>query len=233
MLTQFQPVVPPAPKVHDKDLPGWRALFKFNRNTLSSQPQRAFEEPVIRRCIFGLESLLINDPDGIRHVLATAMDKYKRLVAADRILGPLGGTGLFLAAGAQWRQQRRMLAPQVFTRVDAFCGGKLVHSRSSLIFPQTLAQQRNLFGARGPRRGGQQRDEREQKMRLQAIRVRREPDRCHDGDSLGATFAADRLFIWRGVLRRAGFAASRRSCQHPLTTSSNARTIGSCSRERR
>ena len=50
----------------------------------------------------------------MRHVLATAMDKYKRLVAADRILGPLGGTGLFLAAGAQWRRQRRMLAP-IFT----------------------------------------------------------------------------------------------------------------------
>src|SRR5215470_5450398 len=114
MLTPFQPVVPPAPKVHDRDLPGWWALFKFNRNTLSTQPQRAFEEPVIRRCILGLESLLINDPDGVRHVLATAMDKYKRLVGAERILGPLGGTGLFLAAGAQWRQQRRMLAP-IFT----------------------------------------------------------------------------------------------------------------------
>src|SRR3954451_8863804 len=96
MLTQVQPVVPPAPKVHDRDLPGWRALYKFNRNTLSSQPQRAFEEPIIRRRMLGLESLLINDPDGVRHVLASAMDKYKRLVAADRILGPLGGTGLFL-----------------------------------------------------------------------------------------------------------------------------------------
>ena len=117
MLTPLQPVVPPAPKVHDKDLPGWQALYKFNRNTLSSQPQRAFDEPVIRRCIFGLESLLINDPDGVRHVLATAMDKYKRLVAAERILGPLGGTGLFLAAGSQWRQQRRMLAP-MFTPVN-------------------------------------------------------------------------------------------------------------------
>src|SRR4051812_7029053 len=114
MLTPFQPVVPPAPKVHDKDLPGWQALYKFNRNTLSSQPQRAFEEPVIRRCIFGLESLLINDPDGVRRVLTTEMDKYKRLVAAERILGPLGGTGLFLAAGAQWRRQRRLLAP-IFT----------------------------------------------------------------------------------------------------------------------
>ncbi len=111
MLTQFQPVVPPAPKVHDKDLPGWWALFKFNRNTLSTQPRRAFEDPVIRRRILGLESILVNEPDGVRHVLATAMDKYRRLVAADRILGPLGGTGLFLAAGSQWRQQRRMLAP--------------------------------------------------------------------------------------------------------------------------
>ena len=55
MLTQFQPVVPPAPKVHDKDLPGWWALFKFNRNTLSTQPRRAFEDPVIRRRILGLE----------------------------------------------------------------------------------------------------------------------------------------------------------------------------------
>src|SRR5262245_21821970 len=121
MLTPFQPVVPPAPKVHAKDLPGWWALFKFNRNTLSTQPRRAFEEPVIRRCILGIESLLINDPDGVRHVLATAMDKYKRLVGAERILGPLGGTGLFLAAGAQWRRQRRMLAP-IFTpaNVDLF-----------------------------------------------------------------------------------------------------------------
>src|SRR5262249_5137300 len=111
MLTPFRPLVPPAPKVHQKDLPGWRGLFAFNRNTLSVQPERAFEELVVRRRIFGLESLLVNVADGVRHVLATAMDKYRRLVAADRILGPLGGNGVFLAAGAQWRRQRRMLAP--------------------------------------------------------------------------------------------------------------------------
>src|SRR5215470_16336272 len=114
MLTPFRPLVPPAPKVHEKDLPGWRVLFAFNRNTLSVQPKRAFEELAIRRRIFGLESILLNDPDGIRHVLTTAMDKYRRLIAADRILGPLGGDGMFLSAGSQWRRQRRMLAP-VFT----------------------------------------------------------------------------------------------------------------------
>src|SRR5215467_6651693 len=111
MLTPFRPLVPPAPKVHEQDLPGWRVLFEFNRNTISVQPKRAFEELFIRRRIFGLESILLNDPDGIRHVLTTAMDKYRRLIAADRILGPLGGNGVFLAAGSQWRRQRRMLAP--------------------------------------------------------------------------------------------------------------------------
>jgi len=48
MLAQSQLVVPPAPKVHDKDLPDWRILFEFNRKTVSVQPNRAFEELVVR-----------------------------------------------------------------------------------------------------------------------------------------------------------------------------------------
>jgi cytochrome P450 len=114
MLAQPQLVVPPAPKVHDEDLPGWRVLFEFSRNTVSIQPTRAFEELIVRRHIFGIDSILINEPDGVRHVLTTAMEKYKRLVAADRILAPVVGKGLLLAAGSRWRRQRRMLAP-VFT----------------------------------------------------------------------------------------------------------------------
>ncbi len=80
----------------------------------SVQPNRAFEELIVRRRIFGLESILINEPEGVGHLLTTAMDKYRRLVAADRILAPVVGKGLLLAAGSQWRRQRRMLAP-VFT----------------------------------------------------------------------------------------------------------------------
>ena len=114
MLALSELVVPPAPKVRDKDLPGWRVLLEFNRNTVSIQPNRAFEELIVRRRIFGIDSILINEPEGVRYVLTTAMEKYKRLVAADRILAPIVGKGLLLAAGSQWRRQRRMLAP-VFT----------------------------------------------------------------------------------------------------------------------
>jgi len=111
MLAQPQLVIPPAPKVHDKDLPSWRVLFEFNRNAVSVQPTRAFDELIVRRRIFGIDSILINDPDGVRHVLTTAMEKYKRLVVADRVLAPVVGEGLLLAAGSRWRRQRRMLAP--------------------------------------------------------------------------------------------------------------------------
>ena len=45
MLAQPQLAVPPAPKVHDEDLPGWRVQFEFSRNTVSIQPTRAFEGP--------------------------------------------------------------------------------------------------------------------------------------------------------------------------------------------
>jgi cytochrome P450 len=111
MLASSQPIVPPAPKVHERDLPGLWLLFEFSRNTVAAQPNNAFDDLIVRRRILGIESLLLNDPEGVRHVLTTAMDKYKRPVAASRILSALGGSGLFLAERAQWRLQRRMLAP--------------------------------------------------------------------------------------------------------------------------
>src|SRR5262249_29352697 len=117
MLAQSLPIIPPAPKVHAKDLPGWRLLLEFSRNTVSTLPDYAFDALISRRRVLGFDSLLLNDPDGVRHVLTTAMEKYKRLVSTHRVLAPLGGNGLFLAAGSQCRRQRRALAP-VFSPAD-------------------------------------------------------------------------------------------------------------------
>ena len=117
MLAQSLRIIPPAPKVHAKDLPGWRLLLEFSRNTVSTLPNYAFDVLISRRRILGFDSLLLNDPDGVRHVLTTAREKYKRLVSTHRVLGGLGSNGLFLATGSQWRRQRRMLAP-VFTAAN-------------------------------------------------------------------------------------------------------------------
>jgi len=117
MLAQSLRIIPPAPKVHAKDLPGWRLVLEFSRNTVSTLPNYAFDVLISRRRILGFDSLLLNDPDGVRHVLTTAREKYKRLVSTHRVLGGLGSNGLFLATGSQWRRQRRMLAP-VFTAAN-------------------------------------------------------------------------------------------------------------------
>lgn len=114
MLTQSTPIVPPAPKVHTRELPVWQLLLQFTRNTISAMSEEAFDVLISRRRVLGIDSLLVSDPDGVRHVLTTAMGKYQRLVATRRILGPFGSSGIFLAEGSAWRRQRRMLAP-VFT----------------------------------------------------------------------------------------------------------------------
>jgi cytochrome P450 len=108
------PIVPPAPKVHASDLPTWRMVLLFARNTVSALTEDAFEAPFTRRSFLGLDSLLVSDPDGVRHVLGPAMGNYRRLVATRRVIWPFGSQGVLLAEGAQWHRQRRMLAP-VFT----------------------------------------------------------------------------------------------------------------------
>jgi cytochrome P450 len=105
------PIIPPAPKVHANDLPGWRLLLEFSRNTVSAMPDHAFDDLVTRRRVFGLNSVLLSDPDGVRHVLVTAAANYTRLIAFYRVFRPLAEQGVFLAEGVEWRRQRRMLAP--------------------------------------------------------------------------------------------------------------------------
>jgi len=106
-----RPIVPPAPVPHATELPTWRRVFEFSRNTLSIWPRSAFEDMVGRGRTFGIESLLVNDPDGVRHVMIAAAARYRHPVAMARVLRPLVGSGLLLAEDDSWRKQRRQLAP--------------------------------------------------------------------------------------------------------------------------
>jgi cytochrome P450 len=111
MLIESLPVVPPAPKVHAKDLPTWRHLLTAQRNSIGIFPDYAFDVHFARRTLLGVEAVLINDPEGIRHVMATNAANYVRPKMMPRVLRPLLGQGIFLAEGAEWRRQRRMLSP--------------------------------------------------------------------------------------------------------------------------
>lgn len=117
MSTPSLSIIPPAPKVHAGDLPVWRLLLEFTRNTVSTMPDYAFDTLISRRRVLNIDTMLVNDPDGVRHVLTANVANYVRPMATYRVFRPLAGQGLFLAEGTEWRRQRRMLAP-VFTPVS-------------------------------------------------------------------------------------------------------------------
>ncbi len=111
MLDASPFVVPPAPAVHPKDLSSLGLLLTMTRNSLAIWPDYAFDAPFSRNRLFGIESVLINDPAGIRHVMTTNAANYVRPAMMPRIMRPLIGRGLFLAEGGDWRRQRRLLSP--------------------------------------------------------------------------------------------------------------------------
>ena len=129
------------------DLPGWRVVRDFTRNAVSAWPQRAFELPIYKRRIFGITGVLVNDPEGTRHVLSTNVTNYVQTIPFIRMFRPLMGNGLLLATGETWRAQRRILAPAL---TPASVGRLLPHFRiAAETFVDSLAgrQEINLSSA--------------------------------------------------------------------------------------
>ena len=124
MIAQSMPFIPPAPKVHPRDLPAWRLIPTAIRNNLEIWPDYAFEVDFNKSRMLGISSILVNDPADIRHVLTVNAANYRRPISVTRVARPLGGSGLFLAEGSDWRRQRRLLAP---TFTPAAIGQLLPH----------------------------------------------------------------------------------------------------------
>lgn len=76
----------------------------------------------------GIDTMLLNDPEGIRRMLTTNAPNYTRPVAFYRITRPVTGDGVLMADGADWKRQRRALAP-IFT--PSAVSGLLPHFRSA------------------------------------------------------------------------------------------------------
>ncbi len=94
MTVQSLPFVPPAPTVRPSNLPVWRLLWNVTRSSLSIWPEYAFDTLYVRNSVMGLKTLVVSDPEGVRHG-----PPARRLRA------------FFVAEGADWRRQRRLLAP--------------------------------------------------------------------------------------------------------------------------
>lgn len=110
-LLAREPLVPPAPKPATEVLPLWRTMLQLRRNALVTWGEPAYELEIFGRPFLGRQSFLVNHPDAIRRVLVDNHANYGRTPATIRILQPILGDGLFLAEGAAWRHQRRLVAP--------------------------------------------------------------------------------------------------------------------------
>jgi cytochrome P450 len=92
--------------------PSRRSLASALRNnSLAGFSPRAFEEDFVHRRRLGRDQLVVSRPEAIRHILVDNADNYVRSPVTIRLLGPLLGQGLFIAAGEEWKRQRRTIAP--------------------------------------------------------------------------------------------------------------------------
>ena len=103
----------PAPTVEPAEAPLGRLelLDAMGSNALRVYGRPAFHELNLFGHVLGRRSLLTSDPAIIRAVLVDHADAFKRTDATMRILAPVLGDGLLLSEGANWRFQRRTMAP--------------------------------------------------------------------------------------------------------------------------
>lgn len=99
-----------------RELSQIEAFLVLRRNPLELWGPRAYERGILAGRFLGREQLLLNEPEAIRHVLVANHENYARNIGTRRVLRPVLGEGLFLAEGAAWRRQRRIIAPALAPR---------------------------------------------------------------------------------------------------------------------
>jgi cytochrome P450 len=104
----FSPVLPP---LAPGNASGLHIFSMLRRNAFSALPSSCLSEPVVKRTVLGRALVFVNTPDPIRQVLSTNSELYRRIAAAQRMLGPIMGRGLLVSEGENWRRQRQTLAP--------------------------------------------------------------------------------------------------------------------------
>ncbi len=102
---------PPAP-IPLETPPSTLGLLKGLRdNPVATWTRWHFERPIVHgQSVLGRVAV-VSDPAAIRHVLVENSANYDKGGLQRRMLGGGLGTGLLLAEGAEWKAQRRALAP--------------------------------------------------------------------------------------------------------------------------
>ncbi len=91
---------------------GLRGLPVMWRNYIELIPRAAYEDGVMRIRHCGADTILVCDPELIGQMLVEKAENFERDNVTRRAFAPtIGRNSLFLAEGAEWRWQRRAVAP--------------------------------------------------------------------------------------------------------------------------
>ncbi|MFZ3241121.1 MAG: cytochrome P450 [Pseudolabrys sp.] len=102
-------LVPFEPPARPLGLLGLRTLM---RNYIETVPRFAYDQNVTHFCTRMSDVLIVSDPDIIQELLVDKAEAFGRDPTTRRSFAPvIGNTALFLAEGADWRWQRRAVAP--------------------------------------------------------------------------------------------------------------------------
>jgi cytochrome P450 len=105
------PFVPPGPRPLQQPLSILAFVNALLDNSIATFPEEAYEAFVLPSRILTLRSVLINDPDGVKHVLLDNAPNYAKPSLARRLVEPSLGKGILTSEGAVWRRQRRIMSP--------------------------------------------------------------------------------------------------------------------------
>src|SRR4029079_6975422 len=80
-------------------------------NILATYAPEDFDKDFIARRLLWRRTFVVNEPNGVRHVLLDNAQNYKKSELSRRILEPGLGRGLITTDGELWRRHRRIMAP--------------------------------------------------------------------------------------------------------------------------
>ncbi|MCB1474473.1 MAG: cytochrome P450 [Rhodobiaceae bacterium] len=112
--------VPPTVAPPARPLGILASLRAVRQNVLTILPELSFDQPIVTGRTGPARWHMVQGPEGLRRIFLDNAENYPKSEVMIRMLRPAVGSSLFTSEGADWRWQRRAIAP-VFTarNVDA------------------------------------------------------------------------------------------------------------------
>ncbi len=126
-------ISPPAPTPNERQLRPLAFLRTLRRNPIETWTRAHFEQPILSgRGLLGIGAV-ISHPPAIRRVLVDNAANYRKDALQKRVLAPGLSDGLLTVEGAEWRVQRRAIAPIFTPRIVASFALPMVRQADALV----------------------------------------------------------------------------------------------------